>query len=662
MTVSDISSADVRAVIDRLPAATAVLIGRPGRYVLTPALRRRPPATARLASTFLGRLVSAFSSAGAAGAPPSGLSDETTGGGEGAVVSVSTVTSAGRGGVVPQPGRGGAGPEPGRSAEARTATTVGALTAADASGRTVSEPTVAGAGESGRTISTSASVAATPASESGEAAAATALAFLDDEPHDAGPVAATAAAPSKPAWGVDDRRTADEPAAPSAPKPVPATGHLPAPGRPPASEPVATPGPMAGSATGAPATETVALSATSPTSAAATPLPPAPGPAAPASPIAPTPASTTSASDAETPVSATSGAAAPASTTPVEPMPGVTAPATPAPTSPTPGEAAPLSPVPATPGETAPATPTPTTPADPGEAAPISPAPVGPALDAGDLPSGEALGAELAAELAAQAPPPPATQAAPRRPDSGEWRGVVLITGTDTEVGKTIVTAAVAAAAQASGLRVAVIKPGQTGIVTGAPTDIDVITRLAGPDTVRTLAEYPEPMAPLAAATVASMAPLELHEVVDAIRAEADKHDLVLVEGAGGLLVPMGVRPSGEAWTVADLATTLGVRTIVVARPGLGTLNHTALTLEALSRRGVPAGVVIGAWPAEPELVHWANLSELVPHLIGALPEGAGRMDPGVFRRSAPGWLTPALYGVIDNWRVWAEETGEGHH
>jgi dethiobiotin synthetase len=301
-------------------------------------------------------------------------------------------------------------------------------------------------------------------------------------------------------------------------------------------------------------------------------------------------------------------------------------------------------------------------PAAPPSGVPVSPGPIGPAPDPDDLPSGEALGAEIdeiAAELSAQAP---AAQTAPRRPDTGEWRGIVLVTGTDTDVGKTIVTAAVAAAALASGLRVAVIKPGQTGLAAGAPTDIEVINRLAGPDTARTLAEYPEPMAPLPAATIASMPPLELYEVVDAIRAEADKHDLVLVEGAGGLLVPMGVRPSGEAWTLADLATTLGVRTIVVARAGLGTLNHTALTLEALARRGVPAGVVIGAWPADPELVHWANLSELLPHLVGALPEGAGRMDPGVFRRSAPGWLTPALYGVLDNWRVWAEDTGDGHH
>ncbi|GIJ11537.1 dethiobiotin synthase [Micromonospora andamanensis] len=237
-----------------------------------------------------------------------------------------------------------------------------------------------------------------------------------------------------------------------------------------------------------------------------------------------------------------------------------------------------------------------------------------------------------------------------------QWRGPVLVTGTDTEVGKTVVTAAITAAAQAAGLRVGVVKPGQTGTATGDPGDVEVVTRLAAPMTGRTLASYPDPLAPLAAARVAELPPLELYNAVDAIREEADKHDLVLVEGAGGLLVPMGLRPSGEPWTVADLAVSLGAPAVVVARAGLGTLNHTALTLEALERRAVPAGVVIGAWPAEPELVHWANLSDLLPNLLGALPAGAGSMDPGVFRRSAPGWLTPALYGVLDDWRAWADE------
>lgn len=237
-----------------------------------------------------------------------------------------------------------------------------------------------------------------------------------------------------------------------------------------------------------------------------------------------------------------------------------------------------------------------------------------------------------------------------------EWRDAVLVTGTDTGVGKTVAAAAIAAAAASAGLRVAVVKPGQTGVATGEPSDVDTVVRLAAPATARTLAAYPEPLAPLAAARVAGLPPLELFAVVEAVKELVAEHDLVLVEGAGGLLVPMGLRPSGEPWTVADVAASLGMPAAVVARAGLGTLNHTALTLEALERRGVPAGVLLGAWPAEPELVHRTNLSELVPHLIGALPEGAGGLEPGVFRRSAPGWLTPPLYGVVDDWRNWAED------
>ncbi len=381
------------------------------------------------------------------------------------------------------------------------------------------------------------------------------------------------------------------------------------------------------------------------------PIPPAPG----APPVSPAPELVGTAPSIEPDA-------------PVQPLPEAPVPPTPevipdAPVSPAPGGVpdAPVSPapggVPDAPVSPAPGG-VPDAPVSPAPGgvpdAPVSPAPAGPMPDEPPplIPS-TTIGDEVAAELAAQTPD---AEPAPRPVEAGEWRGVVLVTGTDTDVGKTIVTSAIAAAAAAAGLRVAVIKPGQTGTANGAPTDIDLVTRLAAPATARTLASYPDPLAPLAAARVAHLAPLELYEVVDAVRAESARHDLVLVEGAGGLLVPMGVRPSGEAWTLADLATTLGVSAIVVSRAGLGTLNHTALTLEALSRRGIPAGVVLGAWPAEPELVHWANFSELLPHLVGALPDGAGAMEPGVFRRSAPGWLTPALYGVLDDWRVWTDE------
>ena len=79
---------------------------------------------------------------------------------------------------------------------------------------------------------------------------------------------------------------------------------------------------------------------------------------------------------------------------------------------------------------------------------------------------------EVGDEVDAGSPDPP------RTPKTGEWRGIVLVTGTDTDVGKTIVTAAIAAAAQAAGLRVAVIKPGQTGTSGGGPTDIDLVNPL----------------------------------------------------------------------------------------------------------------------------------------------------------------------------------------
>lgn len=216
---------------------------------------------------------------------------------------------------------------------------------------------------------------------------------------------------------------------------------------------------------------------------------------------------------------------------------------------------------------------------------------------------------------------------------------IVVVTGTDTGVGKTIVTAALAVRARVEGRTVAVVKPAQTGTAEYAPgerSDVDTVRGLVGDDvTAETIVEYPDPLAPLAAALVAGLPPLAMETVVDSVAKAAAGHDLVLVEGAGGLLVPMGV----DGWTVADLVVALRASAVVVARAGLGTLNHTALTLEALARRGVRATVVIGSWPERPALVHERNLVDLPGEVIGRIPQGAGQLAPAVFRERAPGWF-----------------------
>lgn len=225
--------------------------------------------------------------------------------------------------------------------------------------------------------------------------------------------------------------------------------------------------------------------------------------------------------------------------------------------------------------------------------------------------------------------------------------GVWLVTGTDTGVGKTVVTAALAACAGARGLSAAVLKPAESGAAPGV-SDVDTVRRLAAPASATVLCRYPDPLAPRTAARVAGLPELALPAVVAAVRQARDRHEVVLVEGAGGLLVPMG----RDGWTVADLAVALRVPAVLVVRAGLGTLNHTALALEALATRSVPAFVVLGAWPARPEPVHRYNLVDLPGELAGVVPDGAGTLDPAGFRRAAPGWLSAALYGTADPARL----------
>jgi len=225
---------------------------------------------------------------------------------------------------------------------------------------------------------------------------------------------------------------------------------------------------------------------------------------------------------------------------------------------------------------------------------------------------------------------------------------ILVITGTGTEVGKTIVTAAVAATAVAAGRSVAVLKPAQTGVRPDERGDADEVARLAGAVTTLELARYPEPLAPATAARRASLAPVRPHEAADAAAKLATEHDLVLIEGAGGLLV----RFDDENGTLADVAGLLDAPVLVVASAGLGTLNTTELTARELRRRGLDfAGVVIGSWPNTPDLASRCNLADLPvlaqAPLLGAVPEGAAAREPADFRAGAPRWLAPGLGG---NW------------
>jgi dethiobiotin synthetase len=222
--------------------------------------------------------------------------------------------------------------------------------------------------------------------------------------------------------------------------------------------------------------------------------------------------------------------------------------------------------------------------------------------------------------------------------------GVVVVTGTDTDVGKTVVTAALCAALARAGLRVAAYKPTQTGVAPGDPGDMAEVGRLTGAHTVEG-ARLRAPMAPRPAAHLEGGSLPGLADHVTTVAALADGHDVVLVEGAGGLLVEL--TDAGE--TLADLATVLpDSGTVLVARSALGTLNHTMLTREALSHRGIRLlGLVIGAWPEQPDVIETTNreyLAALPEGLLGAVPRGAPALATDAFREAASGWL-PGLAG-----------------
>jgi dethiobiotin synthetase len=218
----------------------------------------------------------------------------------------------------------------------------------------------------------------------------------------------------------------------------------------------------------------------------------------------------------------------------------------------------------------------------------------------------------------------------------------LIITGTGTGVGKTVVTAAMAACASEE---VAVVKPAQTGVGPDDAGDLAEVARLSGVRDLHEFVRYAAPLSPERAAARAGIAPLGLDDVVR--RVVSLDRELVLIEGAGGLLV----RYADDGWTIADLACQLGAPAVVVTTAALGTLNATALTLEAMARRGIElAGLVIGSWPAVPGLAERCNVADLQTiagaPLAGALPEGLPRMAD--FARHARACLAPRFGGTFE--------------
>ncbi|MHC1697854.1 MAG: dethiobiotin synthase [Geobacteraceae bacterium] len=180
----------------------------------------------------------------------------------------------------------------------------------------------------------------------------------------------------------------------------------------------------------------------------------------------------------------------------------------------------------------------------------------------------------------------------------------IFISGTDTGVGKTIVAAALAFSLRKAGLRVAVLKPVTSGavLVAGRLVSEDAeLLRWASACTAsdRDIAPYlfREPLAPSESAAREGVV-IEARLVRAAFERLSASHDVVIVEGAGGLLVPLA-----KNLLVADLIEELSLPLLIVARPNLGTVNHTLMTCECARSRGIEVlGVVINGQPAQPDL------------------------------------------------------------
>ena len=192
----------------------------------------------------------------------------------------------------------------------------------------------------------------------------------------------------------------------------------------------------------------------------------------------------------------------------------------------------------------------------------------------------------------------------------------LLVTGTDTGVGKTVIAAALVTALRARGIRAIGFKPAETGIEAGQDRDSDELARASAEREALAvpLLQLAEPLAPAGAADRAGTS-LNPHDVESRIAQLKRSGFTVVVEGAGGVMVPL-------AWdyTVLNLARACDLEAIVVARAGLGTLNHVTMTVAMLRGRGITVrGVVLNGRSQTPDLAESTNPGALA-RLLGGLP------------------------------------------
>jgi dethiobiotin synthetase len=202
----------------------------------------------------------------------------------------------------------------------------------------------------------------------------------------------------------------------------------------------------------------------------------------------------------------------------------------------------------------------------------------------------------------------------------------LFVTGTDTEAGKSVVAACICAALRERGERVAAFKPAVTGLDDPAgewPRDHELLARAAGVE-LEAVAPYlfGPAVSPHYAAELAGEA-IDPAGVVAAARAAAEGADALVAEGVGGLLVPIT-----PGFSVRDLAVELALPLVVAARTGLGTINHTLLTIESARAAGLEVrGVVMTPWPDEPEGIELSN-RETIERLAGVPVAGLPHTAP----------------------------------